>query len=280
MPPKTIILDLFGAGANEAHVKHAIALAKEYGAHVHGINMTPEYTFPAFVMADVPVEIIESQRASAQEASAKTIAAFNEMATEAGISHSSQSITSTAEGLPTAFARLARTGDLLVLGQHNPDDDERISTAIIEAALFGSGRPVLIVPYIGAISGTTVRHAIVAWDGSATSARAAHDALPVIEKSQEIEIVSVMLGNNMDQIDEGGRALAESFSRHGLKARYHSIPSGGNEVANALLSHASDAGADLLVMGGYGHSRVREFILGGATREILSSMTVPVLMSH
>ena len=120
---------------------------------------------------------------------------------------------------------------------------------------------------------------MVCWDGSRQAARAIGDAMPLLVKSQRVEVVIVT--NERGKEDEiEGADMAEHLARHGLKVDVHRIGGGDIDVADALLSHAADSGADFMVMGGYGHSRLREFVLGGVTRSILQSMTIPMLMSH
>ena len=149
---------------------------------------------------------------------------------------------------------------------------------IIEAALFESGRPVLVVPYIQS-GGLKLDRVLVAWDGSRNAARAIADALPLLARAKAVEVV-VVAGEPGKSDELPGADIAHHLARHGLKVNLQKIVSPEVDVPNTLLSHAADAGTDFIVMGGYGHSRLREFVLGGATRGVLASMTVPVLMSH
>jgi len=147
-----------------------------------------------------------------------------------------------------------------------------------ETTLFESGRPIIIVPYIQKVPFKT-DNVMICWDGSRTAARAVADAIPIIGNSGRVEIVIV--ANERGKQDEiEGADIGQHLARHGLKVDVHRISGGNIDVGDALLSHAADSGADLMVMGGYGHSRLREFVLGGVTRSIFESMTVPVLLSH
>ncbi len=120
---------------------------------------------------------------------------------------------------------------------------------------------------------------MVCWDGSRPAARAIADAMPFLEKAKRVELVIVT--NEPGKKDEiEGADMGQHLARHGLKVEVKRINSGGIDVADALLSHAADSGADFIVMGGYGHSRLREFVLGGVTHSMLRTMTVPVLLSH
>src|SRR5262249_7024560 len=147
-----------------------------------------------------------------------------------------------------------------------------------ETTLFESGRPMIMVPYIQKTSFKT-DNVMVCWDGSRTAARAVADAIPVIRNSGRVEIVIVA----SEPGEQGASEVADIGRRrasHGLKVDVHPSSCGNIAVGDALLSHAADSGADLMVMGGYGHSRWREFVLGGVTRSIFESMPVPVLLSH
>jgi nucleotide-binding universal stress UspA family protein len=120
---------------------------------------------------------------------------------------------------------------------------------------------------------------MVCWDGSRPAARAIADAMPLLERAGGVELVIVdQERGKQDEIQ--GADMGQHLARHGLKVDVKRLPGGNIDVADALLSHASDSGANFIVMGGYGHSRLREFILGGVTHSILRSMTVPVLMAH
>ena len=149
---------------------------------------------------------------------------------------------------------------------------------IVETALFDSGRPVLIVPYIQR-TGLKLDRVMVGWDGSRSAARAVADTIPLLVRAKATEVVIV--ASEPAKSDEmPGADIAHHLARHGAKVEVKSIVTAETDVANTILSRAADTSADFLVMGGYGHSRLREFILGGVTRGILSSMTIPTLMSH
>src|SRR5208282_1790981 len=158
--------------------------------------------------------------------------------------------------------------------QAKPEASE-VEEMIVESTLFESGRPVIVVPYIqkGPLK---LDRVMVCWDGSRPAARAIADAMPLLEKAGRVEVVIV--ANERGKQDEiAGADMGQHLARHGLKVEVERIVGGDIDVADALLSHAADCSADFIVMGGYGHSRLREFVLGGVTRGILGSMTAPVL---
>jgi len=183
-------------------------------------------------------------------------------------------------GLAATFVtRRARAADLIILGQHAPDHPAELDAP--EDVILACGRPVLVLP-TNWRAGEIAENVLIAWNGSREAARAAHDALPlmalpVITTARTITVVSV----NPDPGDdwELGGALVHHLARHGLDVAPVTITT-ELSASEAVLSRAADTGADLIVMGAYSHSRVRETILGGMTRDILRNMTMPVLMSH
>jgi nucleotide-binding universal stress UspA family protein len=147
-----------------------------------------------------------------------------------------------------------------------------------EALLFESGRPVIMVPYIQT-QPLKLDRVMVCWDGGRAAARAIADSLPLLQKAKQVDIV-IVAGKRDDNKEIPGADLGQHLARHGLKVDVKRLASPDIDINSTLLSYAADSSTDMIVMGGYGHSRLREFVLGGVTRAILSSMTVPVLMSH
>ena len=176
------------------------------------------------------------------------------------------------------LTRLGATCDLAVVGQLNPDlDRARAETGSLPADLaLTLGRPVLVVPYIGSYPspGNTV---MVAWNGTREAARAVHDALPLLKAARSVTIFCI---DPDPQQSDSAAALVKHLLHAGIAARTKHTLSGDMAVGDVMLSALADAGADLLVMGAYGHSRLRETVFGGVTATLLTSMTVPVLLSN
>ena len=170
---------------------------------------------------------------------------------------------------------LARYFDLTIVEQPNPDVPGETST-VMEAALFGSGRPIIVVPYIQTAP-LQLRTVLVAWDGSATAARAVGASMPLLVRAKRVEVV--MVADGIEDSQTLGLRIVRHLGRHGIHAEPQRLR-GAEDIAGTFLSYAFESGADLLVMGGYGQSGLREFVLGGATRGILQALTLPVLMSH
>jgi nucleotide-binding universal stress UspA family protein len=203
---------------------------------------------------------------------------FSAAADRAGVTAEPTMLAASFAGAGEQFGQIARRFDLAIVGQAEPDKGGTVEELIAESVLFESGRPVVMVPYIQKAP-LKLDRVMVCWDGSRQAARAIADAMPLLERAGLVEVVIVT--NERGKKDEiPGADMGQHLARHGLKVDIKRISEGSIDIADALLSHAADFSADFVVMGGYGHSRLREFVLGGVTRNILRSMTAPVLMSH
>jgi nucleotide-binding universal stress UspA family protein len=180
-----------------------------------------------------------------------------------------------------AVTQRAWCHDLLLLGQHEPGSPQArdLPADFVESVIVDSGRPALVVPYTGRFD-TLGERVLVAWNASRESARALSAALPLLAKAREVHVACWTEVQGAAQA-AADRALFEQYlAAHGLAATLHWYGDGPGQPGDRLLSLAADLDSDLVVMGCYGHSRTREFVLGGATRTVLRSMTVPVLMVH
>lgn len=274
---KDIVVNLSARRPQDVAVDYAISVAAAFDAHLAAVAFAYEPVVPGTVFGGIPVEYIEASRAESAAAAKAALARFEEAARRAGLSAESHMLDATLVGGSDMFARIARRFDLAVVAQAEPGN-ETPEELVIEAALFASGRPLVVVPYIQK-EGLKLDRVLIGWDGSRTAARAIADAMPFLARAKQGEVVIVTKhASKSDEVP--GADMGEHLARHGLKVDVKHIVAPDDDVANTILSYAADSSADFLVMGGYGHSRLREFILGGATRGILGAMTVPVLMSH
>lgn len=273
---KDVIVNL-GLGERDPAGEVALSIGEMFDAHVLALAFAYEPVIPGAMMGSVPAEFIESQRAEASDKANAAIKRFEELARRSSISRDRRVLSATLSGASDQLGRLARRFDIVVVGQ--PEREGTAAGEIVdEGALFESARPVIVVPFIHK-GGLKLDRVMVCWDGSRAATRAVADSLPLMRKAKQIEIVIV--ANGRAKSDElPGADLGEHLARHGLKVDVKRITSPDIDVASTILSYAADSSTDLIVMGGYGHSRLREFVLGGVTRGILQSMTVPVLMSH
>jgi nucleotide-binding universal stress UspA family protein len=273
---KDIVVNL-GLGDKDPAGSFAVSIAEAFEAHILGVAVAYEPVIPGTVMGGIPPEFIESQRAESETKARAAIARFEQSAKRSGLSFETRILSTSISGAATQLGQIGRRFDLVVVGQ--ADRDKAGADDIVdEGVLFESGRPVLFVPFIQK-AGLALERVMICWDGSRAAARAVADAMPFLHKSKQVEVVIIATGRpKSDEIP--GADLGQHLARHGLKVEVKRITSPDIDVPSTILSYAADSSADMLVMGGYGHSRLREFVLGGATRGLLESMTVPVLMSH
>lgn len=274
---KDIVVNLTIGVERDAAANYAVSLASIFKAHLVGVAFVYDPKVSANLIVGIPAELIEAQRAATKHLANEAVARFEELAKQAGVMTESQMIDVAPGHVGDTFGRIARSFDLSVIRQAEPNKAEQ-EVPIIEGALFESGRPVIVVPYVQT-QGAKFNCVMVGWDGSRAAARAIGDAMPVLERAKMIEVFTVVAGPTKNT-ELPGIDIGQHLSRHGLKVEVKRIPAEGINVPEAILSHAADISADFMVMGGYGHSRLREYVLGGATRGILASMTLPTLMSN
>jgi nucleotide-binding universal stress UspA family protein len=273
---KDVVVNVSGRAPQGYAAEYAVSVAAMFGAHVVGISFLYEPVIPDGTLGGVPIDLIELQREENSKAAKDAVGRFEAAVKQAGVSAETRILDATFGGAATLFAQIAQRFDLAVVGQaqreHGASDD-----LMIEGALFESGRPLVVVPYIQR-RGFTLERVLLCWDGGRTAARAIGDAMPFLERAKAVDIVMIAEERKNDEIT--GATMSEHLARHGVAAQVKRLARGDIAIEDVILSYAADSGADFMVMGGYGHSRLREFILGGVTRGILASMTVPVLMSH
>jgi nucleotide-binding universal stress UspA family protein len=281
---KDILVALDTAPPARARVELAVALASRFDAHLIGLHTTPSVGLPRghgyfdyfdrSLLDPLYAEFAKKQ----QEEAEATRSLFEQTARRRGISAEWRS----AIGYPSETAALhGRYVDLIVLGQPDPDDAEApLFRPLPEEVALAVGRPILVVPYAGSWP-EIGRRVLIGWDRSREATRAINDAMPFLTGAQAVTILTIDPPEGPAGDSEfPGADIALHLARHGVNAAAERTVSADVDVGDVLLSRASDLGADLLVMGAYGHSRARELLLGGATRTILESMTLPVLMAH
>ncbi len=277
MAIKDILVHVDNSKACPLRLTAATKFAQAWGAHLTGLYVVPRYQIPVYAEIPIGQEVIEEGMKAMWERADKCQETSEELVRDLGSSMEWRAIEGDYLGVLTENARYA---DVVVLGQPNPDDEEDISAGFINKVILDSGRPNLIIPYIGTFH-TIGEQILIAWNASREAARAVNDAMPLLEKANDVEVMSV--NPEKQSVDEGdlpSADISQHLARHGVKVEARSTVAKDIDAGNLLISHAADIGADLIVMGAYGHSRFRETILGGVTRELLKHMTIPVLMSH
>jgi nucleotide-binding universal stress UspA family protein len=253
---------------------YAIALAQQFGAHLTAaaVSFKPIAIGSPFevVAASVISDALDAEKNRVHAATA----AFNQAVRGTPLQWDAHLVYEDAETACSWFADRARHHDLVLCQQSNPDalGAEGLLT---EAAMFSSGRPALVVPYIQRAAPSYDRIA-VCWNRSANSARAVHDAMPFLKRAKKIDILHATESRGASEVFD----IATHLARHDLKVNVEILASPDLTPADAVLNFIADNGTTFLVMGAYGHSRLREFFLGGMTKDILAMMTVPTLLAH
>ena len=268
-----VVLDVEDKQA-PAH-RFALSLAQQTQAHLTFAGLAIQYVAPVSFGGEYPYDLMAQAMEQARTTLEENYARVRAYAPEDA--PSDFLVIEAVSGLANArLGELARHFDMTVIGQEE-DSSTGDDNGFIVAALFGSGRPVFVTPYIHQ-GPAKLDHAIVAWDGGLVAARALAAAMPLLERARRVEVVTIAPSDA--PVDElPGFNITRHLARHGVPVELRQLAP-ADDVAAALLSHAAETGADYLVMGAYGHSRFRQFMLGGATRDMLRSMTLPVLMAH
>lgn len=261
-------------------VIEAIDFAAAVGGRISAIACAIEFPVPGSFLADLVLDLpamaaAEAKRSSTNaehllrefHAAAESRSIFPERILEHGL-------TLDVPGLLSGYARLR---DLTIVPvPEGAYGDERYAEAII----FGSGRPTLVIPHTRKQAGQfALNTVVVAWDFSRAAARALADALPILEQAKDVRVVTVSHEKALDA-RQSAAAVSKHLAAHGLTVTLDTVDAAGRDIGDVLESYAASCNADLLVMGAFGHSRVRDFILGGATKSMLARPSLPVLLSH
>jgi len=274
---KTIVVSLNDVDRAEVVLNAATLIATRQEAHLIGLYVIPAVqVYPAIAMQITP-EIMDSQRQFYEDRASEVKALFDKVTSAAGISAEWHQMDSQGSIIADAVIAYARNVDLVVAGQVDPDGEAMVEVDMIERLLLESGRPVLVIPSAGKFD-EIGQEVTVAWNAKREATRAVFDALPLLKQSKKTTILCV----NPDEDEDGiaGTEIATTLARHGVNVEVQRSVVRDISVGDEILARISDSGSDLVVMGGYGKSRMREFLFGGASRDILHHMTVPVLISH
>lgn len=281
MTYKTILVNLNDLERNEALLASAAELARDFDAYLQGVYVIPAVEiYGGIGFMDAPM-IFEGNRELFREAEKSVRQLFATAAKNAGIRSNIEVIDSTSPDITGHVINHARRADIVIVNQP-PDKSGHFVAGreFIERILLSTGRPTLLLPRNGRTT-LAADLVVVGWNDRREATRAVFDAIPLLKRAKKVEIVWV--DPEMEYPHPGstpGAELAESLDRHGINTAIEALSTGGGEAGEALMTKVADSGAELLVMGAYGHSRLSELILGGATRSVLREMKCPVLFSH
>lgn len=273
---RDVLVHMDASDASAVRLASAIALAKAHGAQVSGLFIRSLPNVPQWMVAPLGPDVVEVQAEFARQASAKAEVTFKNAITEAGIEADWRSAEGDEAGILIEAGRLS---DLVVMGRTGVEKRLDLEKRFIAHVILEVARPVLVVP--AAQSNQAVgKNILIAWDGSREAVRAVNDAMPLLNSAEKVSVVAVG-GTSSDE--EGKCALPSIcayLKRHGVEVCECEVKADDRKAGPVLLKEVETFGADMIVMGAYGRSRLRDIVLGGTTRHLLRHAKVPLLMSH
>src|SRR6185295_519391 len=275
MSYKTILVHLSDSRRAETVLEPAVQLATRYNSYLIGLHVYASVPASPIPMASAALGSIVAADRKNSEAIAET---FKRMTANKEFVAEWQLHKVPHVDLAPLVMERGRAADLIVAGQTDPDWDLSPLLDFPERLALESGRPVLVIPYAGRFA-SIGRRVVIAWKAGRESARAVFDALPLLQGAENVHILEIK-GRGDESSMSPDTSIAASLARHGIKPTIRTSVASDISVGDEILSRLSDLDADLLVMGAYGHSRMRELVFGGVTRHIARHMTVPTLFSH
>lgn len=279
MTYRTILVSLNDATRLEASLKLAASLQEEHGAHIIGLFVIPAMQIYPTIGMEITPDVFDGHRAHFQKLAEKVKQRFNDLIAREGLSAELRIVESVSPLAADTVIDHGRHADLIVVTQVDREGEEGVELDFDERVVMEAGRPVLVLPR--AELPQKLMRVVVGWNGTRESARALFDALPLLKRAEAANVVWVDPQRERERAgDLAGADIAAVLARHGVNVTSGPLATAGQNAGEALLQRAGDDGADVLVMGAYGHSRMREFVFGGATRHVLRHAAIPVLMSH
>ena len=276
---KTITTILTELPDDQRALDAATTLVRQNNGHLDVICLGVDRTQPGFYYAGANAMAVQSNLAEAEERARELEASVKPQLEGSDINWAANALAAQSAGLAQFLAYHTRFSDLAVLSQPYGDGKGYEHEAIVESALFDARIPVLVVPDESDLKAAPSR-IVVAWNESAEALRAIRAALPLLIAADTVNIAVIDPPHHAPNRSDPGGALSQMLARHGVSAEVSVLAKTMPRVSDVIARHVSDQGADMLVMGAYGHSRFRESILGGATRNMLQQTKTPLLMAH
>ena len=256
-------------------VENAVSVASALGAHIAALSCEMHVQVPGHFISGSVVGlpgVIAGEAGKSRKNAQDLLAAFEAAAAKSGVSRESILQKCKSFEVPDLLVEYARLRDLTIM----PASNDRWYA---EAVIFGSGKPTLILPESPRPRPFELGTVAVAWDFSRAAARAVADAIPLLEKAKKVRVVTVLNEKHMDN-KHSAEELSKNLSRHGIDVVLDRVDAKGRRIGDVLEAYVASHASDMLVMGAYGHSRLREFVLGGATKSLLLKPPLPILFSH
>jgi nucleotide-binding universal stress UspA family protein len=279
MDIKNILLHLDHSSGCQNRLQTAFAMASNYDALITGLFVVPDYVVPSYVEAQISVDLITDVTEKALARARDTLSEYQKMAAAAGVAMDAHVV----EGQVIPILREhSKYSDLLMLGQDQPDDPDNASYGLADALLFEGACACMMVPHSGKLA-LPGKRILLTWNASRESARALREAMPMLKTAETLVVLSSEPDDADATIARGhphADELARFLESHGIE----SVSSGINDLdisaSDAILGQAAEMDADMIVMGAYGHARLREIILGGVTRDLLKQSPIPLFLAH
>ena len=279
MEYKNILLHLDHSSGCRNRLETAFELARRYGATITGLFVVPNYVVPSYVEAQISVDLITDVTEKAIARATQTLADYQKLADEANANMEAHVL----EGQVIPILREhSKYADLLLLGQDHPDDPDNTSYGLADALLFEGACACMVVPHSGKVEAPGKR-VLVTWNASRESAHALREAMPFLSGAESVVVLSTEPDGIDTDIARGhphAQELARFLESHGIDSVSSGISDTDMSPSDAITGQAADMNADLIVMGAYGHARLREIILGGVTRDLLKQAPVTLLLAH
>jgi nucleotide-binding universal stress UspA family protein len=279
MAYKTVLVSLNDVPRAEAMIDAAALIAKAYDAHLIGCYVIPAVTIYPEVGFAAPPAVDDTRQQYFKTNIAVVKERFEAKLRQDGLRGEWRTVNSLYPEIAPSLMEHGRTADLIMVSQIAENPAANIEQGLVEHVVMESGRPVLIIPQKGSLA--EIKSVVVGFNATREATRALFDGLPLLRSAKDVRVVWVDPYKERSVAGEvPGAEAAAALARHGVRATAEGLAAGGINAGEALLLHVSDLGAELLVVGAYAHSRMREYIFGGATQHVLAHANVPVLMSH
>ena len=279
MDIKNILIHLDHSKGCRNRLTAGFELARRFEATLQGLFIIPEYIVPSYIEAQISVDLVSEVTERAVASARDKLSTYRQLAEEAKVDFEAHVI----EGQMIPILREhSKYADLLLLGQNDPEDPDNFSHGLADALLFEGACACLVVPHSGEVASPGKR-VLLAWNASRESAHALRAALPLLRLADEVVVLStepkygqVTMANGHPHADE----LANYLQKHGIDSTSGGIGDSDMNPGQAIIDQAREIKADLIIMGAYGHTRLREIILGGVTHDLLKQAPVPILLAH
>ena len=279
MKYKNILVHLDNSNGCRNRLEAAFALARDFDGELTGLFVVPNYIVPSYVEAQISVDLINDVTERALERAQETAKGYQQLAEEAGVTLQTHVL----EGqLIPVLREHSKYADLLLLGQDDPADPDNASYGLADALLFEGACPCMVVPHSGKPAAPGKR-VLLTWNASRESAHALREAMPLLKRAEALVVLSSEPDTGNNDLANGhphAQALSRLLESHGIEAVSSGISDPDLDVSDAIIDQATDMNADLIIMGAYGHARLREIILGGVTRDLLKHAPVCLFLAH